>query len=73
MGQGITPTHTINVVHLLYRYIAAVNTTFNIFSYDAVWTEHRTHHLPDAGQMRYMLCDGGGAVDKIYTRHRKCK
>ncbi len=27
--------------------IAAVGTTVNFFSYDAVWAENRTHHLPD--------------------------
>ncbi len=35
--------------------IAAVGTTFNVFSYDAVWAENWTHHLPNAGRMRYLL------------------
>ncbi len=69
MGQGIAPTYTVNVVHLLYRYIAPVDTTFNVFSYDADWTEHRTHYIPDAEQMSYMLCDGRGSIDTMYTRH----
>ena len=35
--------------------IVAVGQTFNVFSYDAVWTENWTHHLPNAGRMRYLL------------------
>ena len=37
-----------------------MGTTFNVFSYDAVWAEHRTHHLPNAEQIRYVLCHGRG-------------
>ncbi len=36
--------------------MAAVGTTFNVFSYDAVWAENLTLHLPNAGRMRYMFC-----------------
>ena len=36
--------------------IAAVGTTFNVFSYDAVRAEHRTHHFPNAEQICYVLC-----------------
>ena len=32
--------------------------TINVFSYDAVWAEHRTHHLPNAEQISYVLCNG---------------
>ncbi len=32
---------------------AAVGTTFNVFSYDAVLTENWTYHLPNAEQKRY--------------------
>ncbi len=39
---------------------AAVGMSFKVFSYDAFWAEHRTHYLPNAEQMRYMLCDGRG-------------
>ncbi len=28
--------------------ITAVGPTMNIFNYNAVWSENRTHHLPDA-------------------------
>ncbi len=35
--------------------MAAVGTTFNVFSYDAVWAENWTHHLPNACRMRYLL------------------
>ncbi len=44
--------------------IAAVGTTFNVFSYDAAWAKGRTRYLPNAEWMRYMLCKpsyrGGG-------------
>ena len=36
LGQGIPHTHTINVAHHL---LAAVDKTFNVFSYDAVWAD----------------------------------
>ena len=35
--------------------MSAVGTTFNVFSPDAVWAEHRTHHLPDAEPVRFVL------------------
>ncbi len=35
--------------------IAAVCTTFNAFSYGAVWADNWTHHLPNSGRMRYLL------------------
>ncbi len=47
-GQSIPPSHTID--------IAAVGTTFFVFSYDAVLAEHRTHHLPKAEQLYYLIC-----------------
>ncbi len=50
-AKASPPTHTINVAHN----IAAVGKTFNVFSYDAVSAEHRTHHLPSAGRMLYRL------------------
>ncbi len=40
--------------------IAAVVTTFNVYSSNAVWAEHRTHHLQNAEQIRYVLCHGRG-------------
>ncbi len=45
--------------------IAAVGTTFNVFSYDAVWAELRTHHLPNAGRMRYRLRQTRGLPTKV--------
>ena len=27
----------------------------NVYSYDAVWAEHQTQHLPDTKRMRYVL------------------
>ncbi len=36
--------------------IVAVGTTINVLSYDAVSLENLTYHLPDAEQMRYVLC-----------------
>ena len=53
---GATPSHTINVTNV--SEIAAVDTTFTVFSFDAVWAEHRasgtmltmaehrTNHIP---------------------------
>ena len=38
--------------------MAAVGTTFSVFSYAAVWVEHRTHNFPNAEQKRYVLCHG---------------
>ncbi len=36
--------------------IAAVGKTFNVYSHDAaVWSENRTHHLPDDEWMHYVL------------------
>ncbi len=40
--------------------MATVGTTFNVFSYDAVWAKHLTHHIPNAKQIRYVLCHGRG-------------
>ena len=37
--------------------IAALDTTFNVFEYND-WAKNRTHYLPDAEQMRYLLCHG---------------
>ncbi len=36
------------------------------FSYDAVWAEHRTHHLPNAEQIRYTYyaTDAGFSITK---------
>ncbi len=34
----------------------AVDKTFNVFSHDEVWAEHRTHLLLNDEQMRYVLC-----------------
>ncbi len=39
-------------------HIALVGTAFNVLSYDTVWAGHRTHHLPNAEQIRYVLCNG---------------
>ena len=63
----IPPTRTL-------RAIAAVGTAFNVFSFDAVWVEHRTHHLPNAEQIRYVLCQGRGLNTdlrnkKAYSTH----
>ncbi len=45
---------------MYYQYrasdIAAIDTKFRVFSYDAVCSEHQTHPLLDAERMRYMLC-----------------
>ncbi len=35
--------------------LGAVGSTFIIFSYDVVWFNQRTHQLPDAERMRYVL------------------
>ncbi len=35
--------------------IAALGTTFNVFSYDLDCVEHRTHHISEAEQTRYTL------------------
>ena len=40
--------------------LAAVGTTFKVFSYDAAWAKHRTHHLPNVEQIRYVLRHGRG-------------
>ena len=39
--------------------IAALGTTFNVLSYDVIWAEYRTNHLPDAEQKRYEFKDAG--------------
>ena len=41
LGKAFIPS-------LIYcaSYIATVDTTITVFSYDAVWTDNRTHHLP---------------------------
>ncbi len=44
--------------------IAAVSTTFNVFSYDAVKAEYRTNHLPDAEQ----TCHGRGFIQLLTIR-----
>ncbi len=46
------PTYLYYVSH---SHIAAEGTTFNDFSYDAVWAKNRTYHLPNAEQMRHVL------------------
>ena len=50
MGQGIPP----------YSYnqfrasdIEETSTTLKVFSYEVVWAEHRTHHLPDDVRMPF--------------------
>ena len=53
---------------ILASHIAEVGTTFNVFSYDAVRAEHRTHHLPIAEQIRYVLCHGRGNIIDVNTR-----
>ncbi len=40
--------------------IATIGTNYNVFSYDAVWIEHQTHHLTDSELMRYVLCHRRG-------------
>ncbi len=50
-GQGIPLPHTD---------IAAVGTTFIVFSYDGIWAEHPTHHLSNAEQIGYVLRHGRG-------------
>ena len=45
---------------LLMPDIAAVRKTFNVFSYDVVWAELRTHHLNEPTRMLYVLCHGHG-------------
>ncbi len=54
---------------LTYIDIAAVDTTFNVFSYDAVWAEHRTHYLPNAWHKRYVLCHERGFLN-AYNNNR---
>ena len=50
---GATPSHTINVTNV--SEIAAVDTTFNILSYNAVWVENLTNDNPDdVVRMRYL-------------------
>ncbi len=39
----------------IWQSSSSIGTTFNVFSYDAVWTENRTHHLLDDERMRYGL------------------
>ena len=43
---GIPADHTINMVHL-----AAPGHIFNVFSYDAIWAENRTHYHPEGKQI----------------------
>ena len=45
--QGIPHTNTVNVVKL-----TELGKTFDAFSFDTVWTENITLHLPNVGQMR---------------------
>ncbi len=42
LGQGIPPANTFNVTHLT----AAVCKTLHVLSYDAIWADQGTHHLP---------------------------
>ena len=35
---------------------------FNVFSYDELWADHRTHHLPDAERIYYVLCHVTGYI-----------
>ncbi len=49
-------SYIINVAHLTYH--SAVGTTFDVISYDAVRAVEQTHHLPDAEELRYLLCHG---------------
>ncbi len=48
--------------------IAAVGTTFNVFSYDASWAENWTYHLPNAGRMRFQLHHRRGNSKTITKR-----
>ena len=48
-------------LHLLILLMSRIwhsSSRYNVFSYDAVWAEHRTRHLPNAEQIRYVLCHG---------------
>ena len=40
---------------MLHADITSEGLIFNVFSYDAVWVKGRTHQLPNAEQMRYVL------------------
>ena len=51
-AKAFPPIHTINVA----SDIAAVGTTFNVFSYEVVWAKNWTHNLPNAVRIRYQLC-----------------
>ncbi len=45
--------------------MAAVGTTFNIFGFDAIWTEHQ---LPNAEQIPYVIWHGRGVIKgKLYN------
>ncbi len=48
--------------------MAAVGSTSNVFSYDAVWGENRTNHLVDDVRMRYVL-----RQDNNVYLHRMCE
>ncbi len=65
-GQGIPPPQPYRASD-----IAAFGTTLNFFRYEAVLAEHRTHHLPDAKRMRYVLCHGPG-LENLATHMLFC-
>ena len=51
-------------------YIVEVGRAFNVFSYEAVWTEHRTHYLPEAERIHYVLSYRRGLVSiKVIDVH----
>ncbi len=62
LGQGIPPY---SYFYCRASDIAVVGTTFNVFSYNAVWSENWTHNLPNAGRMSYQLCHRRGLITGI--------
>ena len=53
LSQGIPNAHTITDIAAVD--IAVVGTTFNVFGYDKICAKNRTHRLPNAERMRYLL------------------
>ncbi len=59
--QDLCPPYSYYKCHVTDK--AAVGTTFNVFSYDAVGAKHRTHQ--NAEQILYILCNRRGLNSSI--------
>ncbi len=59
-GQGIPPTHSINVADLTDKQ------KIQLLTSSVVCTERRTHYLPDAERICYVLCNHIRGLHVLY-------